>query len=160
MYFNQLRLIRDFEGDSDGDKLCGIVENMKLANFDSRVFNIPKDEVNNYFIARQRDAVKNSISMLAQSLYSHKELHEKNSNECQELCFQKGHNWNDLHFSKKRGSFIVKNTYVTSEFRGIENQLLDTIPFQEIGLKDIIRTKWEVIETPLVFNDTVFNKFI
>ena len=30
----------------------------------------------------------------------------------QEMCFQKGHNWNDLHWSKKRGSFIVKNTYI------------------------------------------------
>ena len=33
----------------------------------------------------------------------------------QEMCFQKGHNWNDLHWSKKRGSFIVKNTYINGE---------------------------------------------
>ena len=87
-----------------------------LANFDCRVSNYPKEEVSNYFLARQKDAVKNSISMLAQSLYSHgkpnSDLDRKNQSELQEMCFQKGHNWNDLHFSKKRGSFIVKNIYV------------------------------------------------
>lgn len=112
-----------------------------LANFDSRVFNIPPDEVGNYFYARQRDAVKNSIAMLAQSLYSHSELHNKNGNEMQEMCFQKGHNWNDLHWSKKRGSFIVKNTYVN-------NRLADDMwPFNKQE-SDVERTKWEVIETP------------
>ena len=113
----------------------------KLAFFDSRVFNIPPDEVGNYFYARQRDAVKNSIAMLAQSLYSHSELHEKNGNEMQEMCFQKGHNWNDLHFSKKRGSFIVKNTYVN-------NRLADDMWLFNKQESDVERTKWEVIETP------------
>ncbi len=113
----------------------------KLAFFDSRVFNIPPDEVGNYFYARQRDAVKNSISMLAQSLYSHSELHGKNGNEMQEMCFQKGHNWNDLHFSKKRGSFIVKNTYVN-------NRLADDMWLFNKQESDVERTKWEVIETP------------
>lgn len=86
-----------------------------LAHFDSRCFNVPKEEVSNYFIARQKDCVKNSIAMLAQFLYSHKELHGKNGNEMQEMCFQKGINWNDLHFSKKRGRFIVKNTYINGK---------------------------------------------
>jgi tRNA(His) 5'-end guanylyltransferase len=43
----------------------------KTAFFDARVFTIPdNDEVINYFIWRQKDAVRNSISMVAQSLYS------------------------------------------------------------------------------------------
>lgn len=45
--------------------------------------------------------------MLAQSLYSHKELHKKNNSELQELCFQKGKNWNDLDISLKRGRCCV-----------------------------------------------------
>lgn len=50
------------------DKLtCGAV-------FDSRVFNLPKEEVVNYLVWRQQDWERNSIQMLAQSLYSHKEL--------------------------------------------------------------------------------------
>jgi len=128
--FNQLRLVRSCEtnittvGD-DPDRLIdaeGFMWNEEildepLAFFDARVFSIPEDEeVVNYFIWRQRDAEKNSVSMLAQSLFSHgtpnSELHKKNGTDMMEMCWAKGHNWNDLHYSKKRGSFIVKNTYV------------------------------------------------
>lgn len=48
------------------------------ALFDSRVFILPKDEVTNYFIWRQQDAIKNSISMVAQSLFSHSSLQSLN----------------------------------------------------------------------------------
>jgi len=44
------------------------------ALFDSRAFILPKDEVPNYFIWRQQDAIKNSVSMVSQSLFSHKSL--------------------------------------------------------------------------------------
>lgn len=118
-----------------------LIKETRIANFDSRAFNIPEDEVGNYFYARQRDAVKNSISMLAQSLYSHSELHNKNGNEMQEMAFQKGHNWNDLHWSKKRGSFVVKNNY-------INNNLVHQIDVISLTKDDVVRTKWEVIETP------------
>jgi tRNA(His) 5'-end guanylyltransferase len=114
-YFNQLRREREI---------------YKLAYFDSRVFNIPREEVSNYFLARQKDAVRNSISMLAQSLYSHKQLEYKNINDMQEMCFQKGYNWNDLEYYKKRGSTIIKNN------------------------------EWINIETPLIFTHEYFEQFV
>ena len=84
----------------------------KFAEFDSRVFQIPsKIEVENYCIWRQQDTVRNSISCVAQSLYSHKELHGKNTNELQEMIFQKGINWNDYAPKFKRGRLIVKEEY-------------------------------------------------
>ena len=83
-------------------------DNKIPALFDSRAFILPENEVVNYFIWRQRDATRNSISSLAQSLYSHKELMNKTSDEKQELCFQKGHNWNDLPVSNKRGVLVYK----------------------------------------------------
>ena len=83
-------------------------ENKIPAFFDSRAFLIPCNEVINYFIWRQNDASRNSISSLAQSLYSHKELQNKNSDEKQEMCFQKGINWNDLPIAFKRGVFVYK----------------------------------------------------
>lgn len=114
--FNQLRLMRNISGyKKNNDKSESLIFDLplnNLANFDARVFNIPKEEVSNYFLARQKDAVKNSIAMLAQSLYSPKELHKKNQSDMQELCWQKGHNWNDLNYKKKRGCTIVKNLYV------------------------------------------------
>jgi len=84
----------------------------KLAMFDSRVFTIPTAvEVENYMIWRQQDTVRNSISSVAQSLYSHKELNGKNTNQMQEMCFQKGVNWNDFDPKLKRGRLIVKENY-------------------------------------------------
>lgn len=84
-------------------------KNMKWAEFDSRVFQIPAFiEVCNYFIWRQQDATRNSIASTAQSLYSQKQLNGKKSNELQELIFQKGTNWNDYPAKYKRGRGIVK----------------------------------------------------
>lgn len=82
------------------------LEKVQPAAFDARAFNIPKEEVCNCFIWRQQDATKNSISMLAQSMYSHQQLHGKTGNEMQEMCFQKGVNWNDLPTSQKRGTAV------------------------------------------------------
>jgi tRNA(His) 5'-end guanylyltransferase len=78
------------------------------AFFDSRAFIIPEEDIRNYFIWRQNDASKNSLSMLAQSLYSHKELIGKKRNDLQELCWAKGQNWNDLSTQEKRGSAVYK----------------------------------------------------
>lgn len=84
---------------------------IKPAYFDSRSFNIPETEVCNYFIWRQKDAIRNSIQSLAQTHYSQKQLHGKNCSELQEMCFQAGYNWNDLETYKKRGRCVVKSTF-------------------------------------------------
>lgn len=111
--FNQLRLSRmivERELSFTADMAVG---NYPLAMFDSRVFQIPqRSEVVNYFIWRQKDAVRNSISSTAQSLYSHKDLNGKSTKEMQELIFQKGINWNDYDAGYKRGRVIVKEEYV------------------------------------------------
>lgn len=54
----------------------------EFALFDSRVFVLPDVEtVQRYFGWRQRDCIKNSIAMTAQSYFSHKQLLGKNTNE-------------------------------------------------------------------------------
>jgi tRNA(His) 5'-end guanylyltransferase len=85
------------------------IDTNKYAIFDCRVFTIPmRVEVFNYFVWRQQDATRNSIQMLARSLASHKECHGKNVSELQELCFQRGVNWNDMPVDFKRGTSIYK----------------------------------------------------
>ena len=84
----------------------------KIAMFDSRVFTIPSaTEVENYIIWRQQDTSRNSISSLAQSLFSHRQLEGKNSEQMQDMCFEMGHNWNDLPVKLKRGRLIIKESY-------------------------------------------------
>lgn len=82
------------------------------AMFDSRCFNIPKEEVANLIYWRQLDATRNSIQMVGQANFSHKELQNKSCNAIQDMLFQeKGINWNDYPIDCKRGSCCVKNYY-------------------------------------------------
>lgn len=80
------------------------------AFFDSRVFVLPESEVTNYFIWRQQDAVRNSIQMVAQSLYSQRELHGKNQLALRELIQAKGQDWDELPTHLKRGRCVVRET--------------------------------------------------
>jgi len=81
-----------------------------FAVFDARVFTIPDPvEVANYFLWRQRDAVRNSISMAAQAQFSHRQLHKVNTDRMQELLWrEKGINWNDYPAACKRGQVTVR----------------------------------------------------
>ena len=82
------------------------------AMFDSRVFALPKEEVVNYFIWRQQDATRNSIQMVGQTNFSHKQLHKKSCDDIQEMLFQeKGINWDDIPTSQKRGVCVIKEQY-------------------------------------------------
>lgn len=81
----------------------------KVATFDARVFTIPDPfEVENYFIWRQQDWTRNSVTAVAQTVYSHKELHNKNISERLEMLFQKGVNWNSFPAHQKRGRCVIK----------------------------------------------------
>ena len=81
----------------------------KHAMFDARCFNIPKEEVTNLIYWRQLDATRNSIQMVGQANFSHKELQGKSCNDIQNMLFlQKGINWNDLPTYMKCGSCCVK----------------------------------------------------
>ena len=91
------------------DQFNTYVRALHKATFDARAFVIPEDEVCNYFIWRQQDATRNSIQMVAQSLYSHKELQNKNCDTLQEMIFQKGINWDHYEPWKKRGICIKKS---------------------------------------------------
>ena len=88
------------------DNLCAAAH--KGAMFDARAFTVPIREVNNYLLWRQRDATRNSIQALAQSLYSHKELVGMSNKVLQNKMFtEKGVNWNDLSTCEKRGSCCI-----------------------------------------------------
>lgn len=145
--FNQLRTKRYLKTKlEDGiekitDMFIDKFLDFKLAEFDSRVFIIPfKDEVLNYLIWRQHDTVRNSISSVAQSMFSPKELHGKNQSDMQEMCFQKGTNWNDFDDKLKRGRLIIK---------------------QEIIKNNTVRKVWVSIGAPTFTQDrTIFDNII
>ena len=88
----------------------------KGAMFDARCFNIPKEEVCNLIYWRQLDAARNSIQMVGQANFSHKELQNKSCNDIQDMLMtQKGINWNDFPTHQKRGSCCIKTEVSVTE---------------------------------------------
>jgi tRNA(His) guanylyltransferase len=81
----------------------------RIATFDSRAFNIPKEEVANYFVWRQKDWVRNSVQMLARVHFSHKQLLKKGQADMHEMLHEIGVNWNDLPERWKNGTVIYKS---------------------------------------------------
>ena len=101
------------------------------AMFDSRVFVLPKEEVNNYFIWRQIDCTRNSILSLAQSLYSDREIHGIKCDALQDKMFtEKNVNWNDLSTVKKRGTCAIR---------------------KEVEVNGVVRNKWFIDEDIPIF---------
>ena len=109
-------------------QLCEIYQKAaeKGAMFDARCFNIPKEEVTNLVYWRQLDASRNSIQMVGQANFSHKELQNKTCNMIQDMLHeQKGINWNDYPTVWKRGTAVVKVT-IESERINASNWVIDT----------------------------------
>lgn len=89
----------------------------KGAMFDARCFNIPKEEVTNLIYWRQLDATRNSIQMVGQANFSHKELQGKSCEKIKEMLIaEKGISWEDFHPMYKHGSCCIK---VTTETDGV-----------------------------------------
>lgn len=149
--FNQLAIMNTMFNDNRLSNFSAHdIEGITLAEFDSRIFQVPnKEEVVNAFLWRQQDCTRNSIQSVAQSLYSQKELHGKNTDQLQDLIFRKGINWNDYDPKLKRGRFIYKVNYLN----GIDFNL---VPEAEKNNAGVLRTKWESLECPIFSKDREF----
>ena len=109
------------EEDVYNDELEGLEEKydkyyskVGKAMFDARCCNLPKEEVTNNLYWRQLDATRNSIQMVGQANFSHKELHGKSCNNIQDMLIeQKNVSWNDYPTYQKRGSCCIKENYET-----------------------------------------------
>lgn len=86
-----------------------VMASLKGAMFDSRCFNIPKEEVTNLIYWRQLDAQRNSIQMVGQSKFSHKQLQNKNCIDIKQMLMDEYQiNWDDYPIELKIGSACVK----------------------------------------------------
>lgn len=118
----------------------------KGAMFDARCFNIPKEEVANLLYWRQLDATRNSIQMVGQAIFSHKELDGVSCKQIQnKLLTEKNINWNNYPAYLKRGSCCYKDTSISRAINGkyeykvtTEKWVLDLNP-------PIFKDDWEYI---------------
>lgn len=120
--------------------------NYSGAMFDARVFNIPREEVTNYFYWRQLDASRNSIQMVGQANFSHKELQYKSCNDIQDMLMtHKSINWNDLPVYQKRGSCVVNEKYFVSCEEGTFVKLTEgcSDPYEDEEVENgVWRSRW------------------
>lgn len=81
----------------------------KGAVFDARAFNLPFEEVTNYFYWREIDAIRNSIEMVGHANFSQKELHKVNCYGIKaKLLAEKGIDYDKLPIPKQRGTCCIK----------------------------------------------------
>ena len=75
--------------------------------FDARAFNIPLEEVPNYFLWRAKDWERNSVQMLARSRFSQKQLHGMDRAKMLTMLEAEGIRWNELPDHLKNGTYIA-----------------------------------------------------
>ena len=75
--------MRAWNADENDDKYAETLKKAleNGAMFDARIFNIPKEEVVNYFIWRQNDCGRNCVQSVAQSMLSKSEIFHKSCSE-------------------------------------------------------------------------------
>lgn len=84
------------------------------AMFDARSFNLPREEIVNYFWWRQSDAERNSIQTYAREFFSHKQVQNKNCKTLVAMIDEKiqsdqsdQKSWQQIDTWKKRGTCWV-----------------------------------------------------
>lgn len=126
----------------------------KIAVFDCRVYQTPTlHDACVQLLWRENDATKNSISMLAQSLFSHNELQNLNGDEMQDkMMLEKEVNWNDLPAKYKRGSYVKR--FVTSKPFSVD-ELKNLPPKHKAHTNPNLTIERSIIET---VEYPIFNK--
>lgn len=115
------------------------------ATFDARAFTIPDPvEVENYFIWRQQDATRNSISMAAHAQFSHRQLQHVTSDAMQEMLFrEKGVNWNDYPAGCKRGRAVERQLFTA------DVTYTDRRTGEDRIARDVTRSAWVAVDPPV-----------
>ena len=92
------------------------------ATFAACAFNLPQDEVTNFFYWRQQDAIRNSIQMVGQANFSHTELQHKSCEDIKQMLRDKSEAtrgtikpWGDYPMFLQRGTCIIKNEEVLDQ---------------------------------------------
>ena len=118
---------------------CYAVE--KGATFDSRVFVLPEDEVCNYFIWRQQDAIRNSIQAVGQAYFSHKELMNKSCEDIKQMLVEKNIKWEAYSKAHQRGICVIKQS----------TPIMTTVYFGTNKTETTYRNKWIIDEVIPLF---------
>lgn len=102
----------------------------KLPRFDCRIWVVPNfSEATNVLLWREQDAIKNSVSMLAQHHFSHKELQHVNTSLMKDMLLTKKEiRWDDEPEFFKKGTYVKRVTYEKQTEHGtVTRHKIDTV---------------------------------
>ena len=127
-----------------------------IPSFDCRVFQLPnEEELANCFVWREIDAVRNSVSMLAQAIFSHKQLQGKDRKAMITMLEEKDIRWNELRDDLKRGTYF-KRVLIEKE---LDDKTWNKIPDnKKPESRIVIRSQIKRYEIPEMKN--VMNKVL
>lgn len=109
-----------------------MIGNGIIPSFDSRFWNLDRENIFDYFKWRQIDCIKNSKMLLGQSHFSHKQLHGKNTDEVCQMLLEKNISWDKTEARFKYGTILIKENYII-----------------QVNNKDITRNHWVDKAAPL-----------
>lgn len=99
------------------------------ATFDARAFNVPKEDVPNNILWRVKDCHVNSISAIARSLFSAKQLHGKNREQQLQMIEEQGVNIHDNYEDGMLyGNYCLRKEYNVK----VEQFHLDMMNYESI----------------------------
>jgi tRNA(His) 5'-end guanylyltransferase len=137
------------------------VDSDKYPQFDCRVFSVPnKVEAYNALLWREQDCTKNSISMVAETKFSSKELTGVSGEDRKKMLLTKGVNWDNFTPAQKWGVYVQKKSVpVTLSKEKLESIRVDKRPLNGV----IIRSKLVVLDLPPIIQvpnmvDVIFDK--
>lgn len=121
---------------------------MKLGHFprfDCRIFNVDEKTAVDFFLWRQMDCIKNSVSMQAQQHFSHNQLHKINTKTKKEWLAEIGQSWDEIKPAYRYGTFVRKvQTVVPVSDSGIDPAYHHDLP------TEIVRNRTKhVVYSPL-----------
>jgi tRNA(His) 5'-end guanylyltransferase len=118
-------------------------EDKARATFDSRVFCVPQEEVNNVLLDRQRDCERNSILSLAQNVLGKKSIHGMDTKAIKEKLIEVGNPWEEQEHQHKYGR--MTELHVTEVEIPKEHRKKD-------GPCTVFRPKWK-IQSAILFSE-------
>jgi tRNA(His) 5'-end guanylyltransferase len=105
---------------------------------------LPADEVCNYFIWRQQDAIRNSIQSMGQAHFSRKELMNKNCENIKQMLAEKNIKWESIPVSCQRGVCVIKKPI----------RVKTQINMKALTYMEMTRNRWTVDDNiPLFWED-------
>ena len=117
--------------------------NGRDAHFDARAFNVPREEVANYFLWRAMDWERNSVGMYCRAFFSHKQMSGQGKADQHEMLYGIGKNWaTDLDARLRNGTWIFADGRVRTDVMpkyGEIAEILDPMIHCDSGALDCYR---------------------